>query len=741
MCKNAIPVKNIPIQRPKRFYAIPVPSLPPFDIQNFQAVSRNRFETAGCDTPVNHQGSMSHHHGMAMGSMAALPELDAWPTFYWAVVGTAIAVATVVNIYNHVLCRQRLSAAKSGDQTPAKPQSWLPLWNATLYALTREASNYSIHIPFKNRRFRLPTVGRTALVVFNVVVLVVLCLYGLELDSVFTREDVGFRCGVVTISQLPLIFLLSGKNNIVGYLGGISYERLNWLHRWCARCMLLTATMHMGYFISAWAPFNYVGYQLKNNAIVWKGLAAWCTLVWIVLSSMTPIRGWYYEVFVIQHIISFALFLAFVYIHTPAEMHIYVWIPIALFAFDRVVRFLRLLYANISFFHPSLKKQGQAGGFLTCQADFTPFPHDTTRIVIRDPPISWTPGQHVFLSCPSVAPLQNHPFTISSIPQDKRMEFFIKARKGGTLRFFRHAEKPRIGSPESTSKTVTIEGPYGCIRPLRQFDSVIFLAGSTGATYTVPLLRDLLQGWTENASGLLEPGSGLFAIPKGAVTRHVRFIWVVKSKSQLSWFTESLSSVYADFRMLQERLKDIKLEMTIYITRDPTFTDEHKSLLSNIAPPKSTTAPQESPKHGTIRYRDLPPSPPPHPQNPHENPQVEKQPMTTPSQTPTHTPKSSHDTTATSRPASQTSSTPLSTPSSPLLLHPLIAIHPGRPPTRSLIRKSLEQARGESAVVVCGPESLVAAVKRDVCVLSDERAVHKGTGAQGVYLHTESFEY
>jgi hypothetical protein len=58
-----------------------------------------------------------------------------------------------------------------------------------------------------------------------------------------------------------------------------------------------------------------------------------------------------------------------------------------------------------------------------------------------------------------------------------------------------------------------------------------------------------------------------------------------------------------------------------------------------------------------------------------------------------------------------------------------------------IIRRSLEQALGESAVVVCGPQRLVADVKQDVCSLSDERAVHKGTGAQGIYLHTESFSY
>lgn len=386
---------------------------------------------------------------MSMGNMSMLPNLTDFPKFYYAVIGTTVGIATLVNIYNHVLCRQRLSAARSGSQTPAKPRSWLALGNATLFATTREMSNFSIHIPLKNRILRLPTVGRSTLILANVVVLVVLCLYGLDLKAILSREDVGFRCGVVTIAQIPLIFMLAGKNNIIGFLTGISYERLNWIHRWCARCMLLTATLHMGYFLSAWAPYDFIGYQLKNNKIVWKGLAAWCTLVWIVFSSMTPIRGWCYELFVIQHLVSFALFLGFVYIHTPIEMNAYVWIPVALFFFDRVLRALRVIYANASVFHPSQKSQGHMDGIFACKAEFTPLPHNTTRIVIRNPPISWTPGQHVFLSCHSIVPLQSHPFTVASIPEDGRMEFLVKAENGGTKRFFRHAERNNRGSEGS----------------------------------------------------------------------------------------------------------------------------------------------------------------------------------------------------------------------------------------------------------------------------------------------------
>ncbi|KAI5306673.1 hypothetical protein KEM56_007656 [Ascosphaera pollenicola] len=72
---------------------------------------------------------------------------------------------------------------------------------------------------------------------------------------------------------------------------------------------------------------------------------------------------------------------------------------------------------------------------------------------------------------------------------------------------------------------------------------------------------------------------------------------------------------------------------------------------------------------------------------------------------------------------------------------PQLRILTGRPDPRNIIRSSLERARGESGVVVCGPPGLMDDVQRSVTALSDERAVHKGTGAQGIYFHSEGFWY
>ncbi|OAA53702.1 FAD-binding 8 [Cordyceps fumosorosea ARSEF 2679] len=64
-----------------------------------------------------------------------------------------------------------------------------------------------------------------------------------------------------------------------------------------------------------------------------------------------------------------------------------------------------------------------------------------------------------------------------------------------------------------------------------------------------------------------------------------------------------------------------------------------------------------------------------------------------------------------------------------------------RPDIEALIREPVEDAWGETAVVVCGGKEIVARTRNCVAALSDERAVHKGTGAQGIYLHVEEYAF
>jgi ferric-chelate reductase len=63
----------------------------------------------------------------------------------------------------------------------------------------------------------------------------------------------------------------------------------------------------------------------------------------------------------------------------------------------------------------------------------------------------------------------------------------------------------------------------------------------------------------------------------------------------------------------------------------------------------------------------------------------------------------------------------------------------GRPDFHAELWDLLGEAEGETGIAVCGPLGLSTAVRSAVVRISDQRAVHKGTGAQGIYLHVEGF--
>ncbi|KKP03286.1 hypothetical protein THAR02_04619 [Trichoderma harzianum] len=67
-------------------------------------------------------------------------------------------------------------------------------------------------------------------------------------------------------------------------------------------------------------------------------------------------------------------------------------------------------------------------------------------------------------------------------------------------------------------------------------------------------------------------------------------------------------------------------------------------------------------------------------------------------------------------------------------------LHVGRPTFRSMLERRVNQAQGETAVAVCGPLGLSVAVRSAVVRISDDLAVDKGGGLDGLYLHVEIFD-
>ncbi|RFU26734.1 hypothetical protein B7463_g9596, partial [Scytalidium lignicola] len=678
--------------------------------------------------------------GGMMDMAAGVPGLFYMQHIFWAFVGTTIGVAILTNVFNKILCYQRLAARNRSLQDPARPKTLLFKVQATLAAVIREITYYSPPIAFRGFHFYLPPMGPVIIMVAYVVLIVVCCFIGLHPNELLEWEDIGYRCGFIAVAQLPLIVLLAGKRNIIGFLTGMGYERLAWLHRWVARALLFTVLIHMGFWMREWGKYDYIMVKLKTDSITQRGIAAFGVLGWLMLSSLAPVRGLCYEFFVVQHVISWIGFLFAVYLHIPDENRVWIWIPLGFWAFDRVVRALYMLYTNLSFLHRG------SSGFLACKATFEPLDASHTRIIIANPPVSWKAGQHVFLACHPLAPLSSHPFTIASLPEDGKMEFIVCAKKGATRRFFRYAEKVYPSLPFSSTKntigrSVLIDGPYSGIRPLQQFDSLLFFAGSTGATFTVPLMRDVIRRCIPDQAPRRYDIDG----PAVVITRYIRFVWAVKKCSTLGWFANQFDQVIRDVESIRERGHDITVEIGVYITCDESFTSKRNSISSGCNP--------ESSRAGKVQLRRSNSS------DNYEKKALKEEVLEFPSQTASIKQgcccrNTVHDEDAivppcccSSKPTKRNSISSLSSSSSSLEnklgydFNPSISLTSGRPSITDILLKTAEQARGEMGVVVCGPPGLVQCTRNAACKISDERAVHKGTGAQGIWVHAEGFGY
>ncbi|OJJ04836.1 hypothetical protein ASPVEDRAFT_44373 [Aspergillus versicolor CBS 583.65] len=618
---------------------------------------------------------------------------------YWSWMSCLIGVEALANLINRFLEFQRL---RDQSPTPSKPKSVFFRVYAALTVLARLVGSAALRpVLLFGRRVYTGPVMPWLFITAHFATTAVMCFYDLDTYNQWEWEEVGYRTGFTTIAQMPLVFILAGRQNIIGCLAGMGYQSLNWFHRWLARTLWLCATIHMGFWFRSWGRYSYITHQLRNEYYSQCGFAAWCVLTFIVISSAWPIRRLGYEFFVIQHLVMFIGFTVAVWLHVDEAVRAPVWASIGFLIFDRLVRYVWAAFINLSVFH---KTAGTWRGLWTHHASFTPLSGNVARVTIQNPGARWKPGQHMFLTCHSIAPLQSHPFTIASIPEDGKIEFLIRAEKGATKRFWEHAVQNNVleaadtaGSSEN-NRVVFLEGPYGKHRSLRQFDSLMLFAGGMGVTFTMPLLRDIVGRWKKASS----QGDK----PRLDVTRHIHFVWIIRSPEFYSWFGTELESVARDIDTCRRDAPDVirDLKLSIYITEPGWMNLEDVLANQNQLGPAQTPAKTNLASNGGERRETADE----HVPSPHSASRTNEGLATTKEEERSFTPQK-------------------------------MTLGGGRPSVDTIIRTTLQQNEGESAVVVCGPPALSDDVRRSVVCLTEERVADTGIGAQGIYLHVETF--
>ena len=521
----------------------------------------------------------------------------------------------------------------------------------------------------------------------------------------------GVRAGWLAVAQVPLIVLLAGKNNIIGLFTGVSYERLNILHRWVARGLLLLATFHFGFQSYGWAKFGLMKLEWKTDTCPPTGIAAYAILLWMNLTTLAPLRNMSYEFFVIQHLLTFFGFIIAVMMHLPSTAYysrVYIYIPIVLYFLDRLIRSARYAINNIRPGH----------------ATFEALDGEATKVRVSSKQIKkWAPGSFILLGIPKFGFGQSHPATIISTPTSHNgdLVFILRAHRGFTGRILKSALScPSVTSeseqqaPSPRSHLALIDGPYGSSHSdFAAFDTLILIAGGSGITFTLSNLIDLAQRSVNTSQKL--------------PLRVIDFIWVVKRRCWLNWVSEELQTATE-----QLQRAGISLRIKVHITCDDTFVEEPSG-------PRGEVSGCQCANSGSGQCccagnaSDSNDEDPNCQTSPDEIKPITSDTSSTKSQKPTYNEKEKSTAVVTSSSRSLSSSS--------IDYKSATTVHQGRPSLDlyTYFWPLLDAAEGETAIATCGPLGLSTQVRQAVVRISDERAVCKGSGAWGIYLCVEQF--
>lgn len=563
---------------------------------------------------------------------------------------------------------------------------------ATATAIGREMSYPQMHIGGVFSWLSPPPMGRVLVVAIYCSVIAYMLCHKAIIKDAYYYERIAFRAGWISATQVPFVYLLSQKSSIIGYLIGSSHERLNWLHRWVSRTLLVCVTVHGGFFFREWMLADFVKFELETMPMVKYGIGCWAILVWTFLSSLSPLRRMAYEVFVLQHIAAAVIFLWVMYVHVPSYAQYNVWFAIAALCSDRVVRTLLLVVNNVRVrMINSCNRTQRIGHEVRLEA----ISDEITIVTIKDVHLSWKAGQHVYLWLPWLGPLESHPFTIATpykSPDEchcHEIQFAVRAQSGFSKRINSYASKHPAGQ---SSLTGFIAGPYGAPPSWQAYESLVLISASTGASYTLPILEDILSRATNTC------------------TKRLSFLMTVRDRCHAQYYearlTKALTHAKAvgmeldiEIAITGERSSDAGNSTSAQSTRDFKGSDslsektEQLNVLVQSVSPSSASSAESSIKGGACCSG-------------------------------TEAPKA--------RACCCAGIVEIGTEAR-------IVYSYMRPDISAFIRRTVEMTGGETSIAVCGGKSLVATVRNSVAKLSDERAVHKGTGAQGIHLHVEEY--
>lgn len=338
------------------------------------------------------------------------------------------------------------------------------------------------------------------------------------------------RFGVLTIANLPLIFLYAGRNNMLLWFTNWSHTTFLILHRWVAYIATTEAIIHSTVYLYTAVSEGKHSVWVKVPAW-YTGIVAICALSLLLPLSLGLVRRRIYEIFLAAHIgfsvaVLCGAFYHVFYLFTQyyEGYPLYIWVTAAIWVLDRLTRGVRIGVRGIKSAHitiidddyirvdvPSVRATGHAYLYfptLTWRV-WENHPFSVTTAILPSstpPPIKRFVPQGAGVSVISSLSEKkddakgSHPSTPDTIPQPwspksttglfcfekclpgapekPGITFYLRTMGGITKHLHHHMTLP-----------VLIEGSYGKPQCLNKYPTLLCFAGGVGITAILPCLH------------------------------------------------------------------------------------------------------------------------------------------------------------------------------------------------------------------------------------------------------------
>ncbi|KAF7179442.1 hypothetical protein CNMCM7691_008375 [Aspergillus felis] len=321
------------------------------------------------------------------------------------------------------------------------------------------------------------------------------------------------RFGIVAVAQLPTHFVLSVKSryNPLALIFDTSYERLLPWHRISGRLIFLLIVVHVTLYLNYFIQTATLQEHLASLKII-VGIMSFMPLLAMMSTSIGAVRCRNYRIFYITHSVVAFLLLIFLTFHAKSLR----WYIIETVAVSLLARLNRLdtiiAYAAIT--------RIPRTNLISVQIPIPPSKIQRFRAA---------PGQHVFLSLHAETAMKikssliqnmflRNPFTVANVSENNEITLVARVQDGPTSR----ALDSLADSAEKPSQ-VEIYGPFGSIPRFaklgRKYDRILVVAGGVGATFALPVYRELKEQVEAEGKG----------------QDRITFVWSMKTLEEAAW--------------------------------------------------------------------------------------------------------------------------------------------------------------------------------------------------------------